>query len=82
MRKTELEGAEKKKNKKSLLSKQGDTKSLKEKKRENMGAVGAVEVFCFFVAVSLNVLCYLLHSLPKRWRACGCPQKLLYVSNR
>ena len=47
-----------------------------------MGAVGAVEVFCFFVALSLNVICYLFHALPKRWRACGCPQKLLYVTNR
>lgn len=46
-----------------------------------MGAVGAVEVFCVFVALSLNVLCYLFH-LPNRWRACGCPKKLIYVSNR
>ena len=54
----------------------------KKKKAESMGAAGGVEVFCFFVAVSLNVLCYLFHALPKKWKACGCPKKLLYVSNR
>lgn len=54
----------------------------KKKKVESMGAAGGVEVFCFFVAVSLNVLCYLFHALPKKWKACGCPKKLLYVSNR
>lgn len=57
-------------------------KQKKKKKAESMGAAGGVEVFCFFVAVSLNVLCYLFHALPKKWKACGCPKKLLYVSNR
>ena len=60
----------------------GALASKKKKKAESMGAAGGVEVFCFFVAVSLNVLCYLFHALPKKWKACGCPKKLLYVSNR
>lgn len=47
-----------------------------------MGAIWPSELVCLFVAVALNFLCYLFHALPKKWRACGCPQKLLYVSNR
>lgn len=47
-----------------------------------MGAIGAAEVICVVIAAALNLICYLFHALPKRWRACGCPQNLLYVSNR
>ena len=47
-----------------------------------MGAVGAVEVVVVFSCMALNIFWYHIHAAQKKWRACRCLRKLLYVSNR